>query len=98
MQQHTRHHSCEPARAARENSLRKRQPRLPRVIGNRMSHTGCADSLVEHGLETLLREGGTLQVLDGSDILSHRHTLRVLDRCHESKCQTRRVHASVIGK
>lgn len=40
-----------------------------------MLRTDCADSFIEHGLKTLLREGGTLQVLDRPDILSHCHAL-----------------------
>ena len=61
----------------------------------RTSCTDCVDSHVEHGLEALLREGGTFQVLDGSNIFSHRHALRVLDWCHVPKHQSRRAHASV---
>jgi hypothetical protein len=38
-----------------------------------------ADSLVEHGLETLLGEGRALHVLDGSDFLGHLHALLVGD-------------------
>jgi len=63
-----------------------------------MSHTNCADSTVEHGPETLPREGGTLHVLDGSNILDHHYTLQILDRCHAPKRQIHRIHASVIDK
>ena len=56
---------------------------------DRTSRTDCADGLVEHGLEALLRKGRALQVLHGSDVLSHCHTLRVLDRCHASSHQAR---------
>ena len=63
-----------------------------------MSHTDCAGGVVKHGPETLLHEGGTLQVLDGSNILNHRYALRVLDWCHEPKHQMRRIHVSPIDK
>ena len=68
--------------------------RLP--AGKRTSRTDCSDSLVEHGLETLLCKGGALQVFDGSNILSHCNALRVLNWCHAPNHQTRKVRASVI--
>ena len=60
-----------------------------------MSHTDCTNRLVEHGLEALLCEGGTLQVLHGSNVLSHRYALRVLNWCHAPKRQTESSIASV---
>lgn len=58
---------------AREGSLWKYQRRLP--VRNRVSHTDGADGLIKYGLETLLREGGTLQVLDSTNVLGHCHPL-----------------------
>lgn len=53
------------------------------------SRTNCANGLVKHGLEPLLRKGGTFQVLDGSNIPGHCHALRVLNWCHAPKCRFR---------
>lgn len=60
-------------------------------IGNRMTRTDCTNSLVKHGFETLLREGGTLQVFDSANIFGHCHALRVLNWRHAPKRQTRRI-------
>jgi len=42
----------------------------------------CPDSLIEDGLQSLLRESGTLQVFHCPDVTSHLHALSVLDRHH----------------
>ena len=50
-----------------------------------MPLTDSANSLIEDGLETLLRQRGTLKVLHSTDIPRHRHTLRILYRRHAAE-------------
>ena len=49
-------------------------PSLGLRLGRGTQHR--ADGLVEHGLEALLREGGTLEVLHGAHVLGHGETLQ----------------------
>ena len=44
--------------------------------------TNGTDGLVEDGLEAFLGEGRALQVLHGTNLPRHVHTLRVLNRRH----------------
>ena len=51
------------------------------------TRTDGADGFVEYVLETFLRESRTFQVLDGADLLSLVHALRVLDGGHTPRKQ-----------
>lgn len=72
--------SC-PCSFAQEGSLRKVLDRK-KWRRDTSIRTDSTNGLVEHVLQALLRQSGTLQVLDGSDVLRHANALRVLDRSH----------------
>ena len=74
MQRRTYYHSCESACPVREGSLTKRLNHFS-DRDSETPHTDCTNGFVEHGLEPLLCEGGTFQILDSSDVLSHRYAL-----------------------
>lgn len=69
--------------AAKTASLKKRALALGLDLHDGTQH--CADGLVEHRLQPLLRQGRALQVFHGADLLRHRQTLE--GKTH-SKVQT----------